>query len=129
MSSGDLELVSPLVNLGAGARARLSSDDDDLAGLLASGESGSESSSLRLKSVDSDGSLVNLDLLGGRLASAASSLNNNDGLSGLLADLDDASELSESSGDSLSSLNSDLSELDSVTSNLVLPSSDVGSRA
>lgn len=129
MSSGDLKLVSPLVNLGVGARTRLGSDDDDLAGLLASGESGSESSSLRLKSVDSDGSLVNLDLLSGRLASAASSLDDDDLSASLLADLDDASESSESSGNSLSSLNSDLSELDSVTSDLVLPSSDVGSGA
>lgn len=124
MSSGLLELVSPLVNLGAGARARLGSDDDDLAGLLASGESGSESSSLRLESVDSDGSSGDSDLLLGRLASAALSSDNDDGLSGLLADLDDGSDLSESSLDSLSSLDSDLSELNSVGSDLVLPSSD-----
>ena len=125
-SSVDGKGVSPLFYLVESAWARLASDNDDLSGSGASGESVSDHSGVGVGLGDTDLSLPNSNLSLDLLARAWLVFHNNDSLAGLGADLGSLGPDCESLLSVLSSFDSDLSELDFVCSNLGCPSLDVG---
>ena len=123
-SSVDGKGVSPLFYLVESAWARLASDNDDLSGSGASGESVSDHSSVGVGLGDTDLSSPNSNLSLDLLARAWLVFHNNDSLAGLGADLGSLGPDCESLLSVLSSFDSDLSEVNVISSDLGLPGFD-----
>ncbi len=128
-SSVNSKRVSPLSNLGSGARARFVLHNNNFSGSGTSRKSGSDDSGVVVGLGDSDLSFPNSNLSLNFVAFARLVSDNNYSLARLGANLGSLGPDCKSLVSVFSSLDSDLSKLDTISSGLAFPFSDVSESA